>query len=509
MHHCARVPRRRTTNLIPAAETLEERRLLSTSEPLFKFNTVAFGGVAYIISITGPGQVQTQKCGHRSVSLKLVGTTQESTLTVSAFNSRTNSATTPLNVMSIKVRSGRLGSIAGLTSTDLEGPISSLQGPVSSIQVDSIGPKGQINIVSGNSSQPSVNGNLGQLTVNRGITLGPTGFIDVGNDLTGPLSVSTNLTLNGGHIDIGRDLSGAVSIGGNLTINDGGQLDITRNLGSAAASSASAATPSPTSTAAASTTSAAAASTTGSSSGGGGVSIIGNVALDGGTLSVGGNATSFTVGGSFEASDAGGMQVAGNMNTLTVSSGSPTSGTGNLTLNPGGSISVGGNLSTLTAGNVVELYTGTQIQVTGNLTTFSVGGNLNTATGGQVRVMGNLGTLSITGVFQGKGPGGGNDLTVGDDLGQITILGGGNGLQGLQGANISATSDIQGIDIRNGIASSLIEAGYLINGGTPVLAQTRGTSVRTELHPFRRSTRTWVRSRFSTRPFKPDMKFRT
>ena len=99
-----------------------------------------------------------------------------------------------------------------------------------------------------------MNGNLGQLTVNRGITLGPTGFIDVGNDLTGPLSVSTNVTLNGGHIDIGRDLSGAVSIGGNLTINDGGQLDVTRNLGTAAASSASPATASTTSTAAASTT---------------------------------------------------------------------------------------------------------------------------------------------------------------------------------------------------------------------------------------------------------------
>ena len=144
--------RRRTTNLIPAVENLEERRLLSTSEPLFKFNTVAFGGVAYIISITGPGEVQTQKCGHRSVSLKLVGTTQDSTLTVSAFNSRTNSATTPLKVMGINVRSGRLGSIAGLTSTDLEVAISTLQGPVTSIQLDSIGPKARINIVSGSSS---------------------------------------------------------------------------------------------------------------------------------------------------------------------------------------------------------------------------------------------------------------------------------------------------------------------------------------------------------------------
>ena len=123
--------------------------------------------------------------------------------------------------------------------------------------------------------------------------------------------------------------------------------------------------------------------------------------------------------------------------------------------------------------------------------------------------MGNLGTLSITGVFQGKGPGGGNDLTVGDDLGQITILEEGTAYRVCRGQIVSATSDIQGIDIRNGIANSLIEAGYLINGGTRALAQIRGTSVRTELHPFRRSTRIWVKSRFSIRRFKLDMKFRT
>jgi len=325
-----------------------------------------------------------------------------------------------------------------------------------------------------------VNGNLGQLTINRGIDLGAAGYIDIGNDLTGSLSVATNVTLTGGQINIGRDLAGAVTIGGNLTINSGGQLHVTRNIGASsastpAASTSSGASTSPTTAAstsgatstASSTGSTASSSSTAAASGTGGITIGGNLTLDDGTFTVSGNATSLSVGGNFEASAGGGINVAGNLTTLTVNGGSPTSGTGNLTLNPNGAISVGGNLSTLTVGNSVQVATGSLIQVTGNLTSFSVGGNLQTSPGGHVNVTGNLGTLSITGVFQGKGPGGGTDLAVGGDLGQITILGGGDGIQGLQGANISATSNIQGIDIRNGIANSVIEAGYLINGGTP------------------------------------------
>ena len=195
---------RRTTRLILGVEPLEERQLLSTVEPFFKFNTVGFGGVRYIITVSGPGAVQAQKNGRQGVSLKVVGTTQDSQLTIAAFNAHSHTSTTPLSINKIVVRSGRIGSIQGLTSADLEGPISPLQGPVNSLQFDAIGPKAQISIISGDSGQPSVNGNLGQLTVNRGIDLGPTGLIHIDNDLTGSLSVATNLTLDGGQINVGR-----------------------------------------------------------------------------------------------------------------------------------------------------------------------------------------------------------------------------------------------------------------------------------------------------------------
>jgi len=385
--------------LIPSAETLEERRLLSASEPFFKFNTVAFGRVVYFIAVSGPGEVKTQKCAGGSVSIKLVGTTQDSQLAITAFGSRSHFGTRPLKVVSIQVGSGRLGSIQGLTTTDLEGPISTLKGPVNSLQFDAIGPKAQINIITGNPGQPNVNGNLGQLTVNRGIELGPTGFIDIGNDLTGSLSVSTDVTLDGGQINIGRDLSGPVTIGSNLTIDDGGKLDVTRNLGTSAAS----------------TTSASSTSATSASSG----------SASGSTAS-------------------------------TTSASSSGSSSGTTAASSGGSgVTVTGN---------VALSTNGEIAVSGNLSSFSVGGNLQTSLGGEIHVSENLGALAVTGVVQGKGR---SDIVVGDDLGQLTILGGGDGVWGLQGANIAVTSNIQGVDIRNGIANSLIQAGFLITGGTP------------------------------------------
>ena len=174
--------------------------------------------------------------------------------------------------------------------------------------------------------------------------------------------------------------------------------------------------------------------------------------------------TSLTVSGNFEASSGGGIVVAGNLSTLTINGGGGASVTGDLTLNPGGSLTVGQNLSTFSVGSNLQLAENSQFQVSGNLSSLSVGGNLQTFNGGELHIAGDLGTLSVTGIVQGKGN---EDIVVGDDLAQLTVLGGGEGVQGLQGVNISVTNNIEGVDIRNGIANSLIQAGFVINGGTP------------------------------------------
>src|SRR5208282_4343584 len=265
------------------------------------------------------------------------------------------------------------------------------------------------------------------------------------------------------------------SIGGNLTVDDGGEFSVTRNLGGSAASTSNGSTAGTTTSASTGSSSGTAAATTG----GGGATITGNLTMDSnGKLMVGGNVSSLTVGGNIEASSGGGIVVAGNLSSLTVNGGGGASITGNLTLNPGGEFFIGRNLSSLNVGSNLQAFQSSQFQVVGNLTNLTVGGNLETSQsspktfqgnpqttlGGEIQVEGDLGTLSVTGVVQGKGS---EDIVVGDDLGQLTVLGGGSGMQGLQGVDIDVAKNLQGLDVRNGIYDSLITAGILINGGTP------------------------------------------
>jgi hypothetical protein len=435
--------RRRDPGMVPSAEAMETRQLLSFLNPFGnKFTRVRSGGVLDVITVSGPGQVFTRNINHQSIAITLAGTTQDSQVTISSLGAHPGTLNHPLQIACINVKTGRLGSFNAATTGDLNGPLSPLIGPVNSLQFDALGPGAQIN----------VNGNLGTLTVNRGVDLGPTGLIDVTNDLTSAFSVSRNVTLQGGQIKIERDMAGAVTIGGNLAVYDGGLFSVGRNL-SGTSSGAAVAT--------------------------GGATISGNLALDSnGKLTVGGNASTLSIGGNIEASTGGGITITGNLGSLTMNGGSGSPVTGNLTLNPGGLFSVGGNLNSLSVGSDLQVFQGSTLNVTGNLTSLSVGGNVQTSQsppqtvqgnpqptpGGQIHVGANLGTLAVTGLIQGKGS---EDIVVGDNLGQLTVLGGGPAGFGLQGVDLDVAKNIQGLDVRNGVAHSRVTAGILIDGGTP------------------------------------------
>lgn len=392
--------RRAGAVISPRVEPLEGRRLLSFLQPFGnKFDRVRAGGVLDLITVSGPGQVFTQRSWSGRVTIVLAGTTQDSQVTVSSLGARPGKANSPLAVGKIRVQTGRLGSFQGLTTVDLDGPISSLTGPVASLQLDSLGPAAQI----------TVTGNLGQLIINRGISLGQRGWVNITNDLTGSLSVAGDVVLSGGKFIIGRDLSGSIAIGGSLALTAGARFAVGRNLGATATGAAT-------------------------------DTITGNLTVDNDSvLSVGGNLGALTVDGNVEASGNGAISIGGDLTTLTVSGGGSVAG--NVTLGAGGLLDVDGNLGTL-----------------------SLGGDLRTSGGGQLEVGGDLGVLSVTGVIQGRGS---DDIAVGDDLGQLTVLGGGNNTFGLSDVGIEVDKNLQGLDVRNGISDSLITAGILINGGTP------------------------------------------
>ena len=221
-------PSRRRKRATIGLEGLEQRRLLSGSigSP---FADVRFGGALYEIAVvSGPGGIRLHRARNHMIGINLFGTTQDSQVTITALLAQRGHSIKRLAISAINVRTGRVGSIQGLTSADLMGRISPLSGIINSLQFNSLGQAAQI----------SVNGNLGQLTVNQGISLGSHGLIDVSGNLTGALTVPKDLDLAGGRIIIGQDLSGTVAIGGNLALSNNAQVNIGRNLGATASGAA-------------------------------------------------------------------------------------------------------------------------------------------------------------------------------------------------------------------------------------------------------------------------------
>jgi len=177
---------RRLTKAALGFESLEERQLLSSARSA-PFTDIRYGGALYEIAVNGPGAVQAHRTGHGTVAINLLGTTQDSQVTISALFTHPRPFIKRLAIDHINVRTGRLSSIQGLTTADLMGRISPLQGVVASLQFDALGPAAQVD----------VNGNLGQLTVNQNVNLGQTGHINVDGNL-GTFSVGSNLQTSGG-----------------------------------------------------------------------------------------------------------------------------------------------------------------------------------------------------------------------------------------------------------------------------------------------------------------------
>ena len=113
---------------------------------------------------------------------------------------------------------------------------------------------------------------------------------------------------------------------------------------------------------------------------------------------------------------------------------------GDLTLNSGGNLKVGREFDNPTVtGNVIVL-----------------------PTGGAISAGGDLMNLTVGGFFQGKGTSQ-PDLTVGLNLVNPMILGGGAGRGGLQGVNIEVAKSILCLNVAHGIFNSFISAGVSID----------------------------------------------
>jgi len=267
----------------PVLESLEGRQLLALFTGFSHVRHIPTNSGVYSLQIGGPGVLKTQPAGRGSFDVKVLGTTDTSTLTITQVRPRFHVANNLMSIDKLIIRSGQIGSIqAG--PVELDGAMTPINSDVGTLKFGALGPGAQIN----------VNGSVGTMDVGS-VNLGPGGHVVTTGDVNGsfqslsPSSTTTtamtiaNMNLDGGQFTIGRDSLGPISIAGDLSLSHNGLFAIG---------------PDQTGT----------------------LSVGGSVIIDsGGQLNVGGNLAALTVGGNVLVNPgASGIVVGGDLDAMNV-----------------------------------------------------------------------------------------------------------------------------------------------------------------------------------------------
>ncbi|HZW31038.1 MAG TPA: hypothetical protein VFF52_10045, partial [Isosphaeraceae bacterium] len=214
-------PARAGRATVPVVEALEVRELLSFyNGPAATRPFIATGGL-YQAQVSGPGVVNVRPAGTGAINLVAYGTTAASTVTITQTQPRYHFPNQLLQIHTLTVKSGQLGGLDAATA-ELTGRMTTLTNDVTTFDLGALGPKSQV----------VIDGDLGEMSVSS-VVLGPTGHVEIADDLTsGAVTIGT-MTLDGGRFAIGRDALEPVTIQGNVTILRDGQLAIGRDATSA------------------------------------------------------------------------------------------------------------------------------------------------------------------------------------------------------------------------------------------------------------------------------------
>ncbi len=433
----SRSARARYTTTKPVLESLEGRQLLALFTGFSHVRNIPTPSGVYSLQIDGPGVLKTQPAGRGSFDVKVLGTTDASTLTITQVRPRFHVANNLMSIDKLIIRSGQIGSIlAG--PVELDGAMTPINSDVGTLEFGALGQGAQIN----------VNGSVGTMDVGS-VNLGPGGHVVTTGDVNGsfqslsPSSTTTtamtiaNMNLDGGQFTIGRDSLGPISIAGDLSLSHNGLFAIG---------------PDQTGT----------------------LSVGGSVIIDsGGQLNVGGNLAALTVGGNVLVDPgASGIVVGGDLDAMNV--GGYLRGQGSATAID---LGVGLNLNSLTVegGGTSTSPGGIQsanINVGKNISNLDVSHGIfrSWITAGVSINEVNVGADGVTGIYNSEIDAGtsitnvtvGGDVTsgfpTGDTSGYPTRIIAGK----IRAAALGSTPD-QGTYLANGIISGFAIDGWLIN----------------------------------------------
>ncbi len=195
-------------------EFLESRQLLAATR------LIPAPGAFYEMTLDGPGTFLARSAGRGAVDLILLGTTEESSFSVERTRTFATFDGADLSLRRIIIPTGKLQGIIAPDTATLDGPISPIQTDLDQIMVAGIGSEAQL----------QVDGNLGSLTTNGDLRLGPAGVLFVSGDFVGPIEVGGSFIVDGGLFGVGRDLVGEFSVDGDAITDRGGLIYVARDL---------------------------------------------------------------------------------------------------------------------------------------------------------------------------------------------------------------------------------------------------------------------------------------
>ncbi len=246
----SRSARARYTTTKPVLESLEGRQLLALFTGFSHVRNIPTPSGVYSLQIDGPGVLKTQPAGGGSFDVKVLGTTDASTLTITQVRPRFHVVNGLMSIDDLIIRSGQIGGILA-SPVELDGAMTPVNSDVGTLEFGTLGPGAQID----------VHGSVGTMNVGS-VNLGPGGRVVISDDLNSASespdqsSTTTGMTiasmnLDGGQfviggesldsISIAGDLSlshngllaiqtGTLSVGGSVIIGSGGQLNVRGNL---------------------------------------------------------------------------------------------------------------------------------------------------------------------------------------------------------------------------------------------------------------------------------------
>src|SRR5208337_2041002 len=391
----SRSARARYTTTKPVLESLEGRQLLALFTGFSHVRNIPTPSGVYSLQIVdGPGILKTQPAGRGSFDVKVLGTTDASTLTITQVRPRFHVANNLMSIDNLIIRSGQIGGILA-SPVELNGAMTPLSSSVGTLEFGALGPGAQID----------VKGSVSTMDVGS-VNLGPGGHVVITGDVNGSfqsLSPSSSTTtamtiatmnLDGGQFVIGPDSLESISIAGDLSLSHNGLLAIGAQTGT--------------------------------------LSVGGSVIIDsGGQVSVGHNLAALTVGRNVLVDPgASGIVVGGDLDAMTV--GGYFRGQGSATAID---LGVGLNLNSLT----VE------------------GGGTSTSPGGiqsaNINVGKNISNLDVPhGIFRSWITAG-VSINGGSGTGSTTVTVGADGVTAIYNSEIDAGTSIMNVTVGGDVTS--------------------------------------------------------